>query len=102
MKRMIVQYRVKPERAVENQQAIERVFAELRATDPGGVRYVSFKGGDGVTFMHLVSVETASGENPLDQLPSFKAFQAGVGDRWAEPPTFTTLEEVGSYRVFGS
>ena len=102
MKRMIVQYTVKPERAAENQQAIERVFAELRATNPGGVRYVSFKGEDGVTFMHLVSVETESGENPLNQLPAFQAFQAGVGDRFAVEPTFTTLDEVGSYRVFGS
>ena len=102
MKRMIVQYKVKPDRAAENQQFIERVFAELRATSPAGVRYVAFKGSDGVSFVHVVSIETETGENPLDQSPAFQAFQAGIGDRFAEQPTFTTLDEVGSYRVFGS
>ena len=102
MKRMIVQYKVKPERAAENQQYIERVFAELRATSPTGVRYVTFKGSDGVSFFHLVSVETEDGENPLNSLPAFQAFQAEIGDRVAEQPTFTELAEVGSYRVFGS
>ena len=34
MKRMLVQYKVKPEKAAENQQFIEHVFAELRAHAP--------------------------------------------------------------------
>jgi len=88
--------------AAENQQFIERVFAELRATAPAGIRYVAFKGSDGVSFTHLVSLETETGENPLDQSLAFQAFQAGLSERFAEQPTFTTLEEVGSYRVFGS
>ena len=102
MKRMIVQYKVKPEMATENQQFIKRVFEELRATAPAGIRYIAFKGSDGVSFMHLVSLETETGENPLDQSPSFQAFQAGLSERFAEQPTFTTLDEVGSYRVFDS
>jgi hypothetical protein len=102
MKRMIVQYKVKPEKAAENQQFIKRVFEELRAKAPEGIRYITFKGNDGVSFMHLVSVETETGENPLDQSSAFQAFQAGLGERFAEQPTFTTLEEVGSYRVFDS
>jgi hypothetical protein len=102
MKRMMVRYTVKPEMAIENQQYIERVFEELRATAPTGIRYIAFKGSDGVSFMHLVSLETETGENPLDQSPAFQAFQAGLNERFAEQPTFTTLEEVGSYQVFGS
>jgi hypothetical protein len=102
VKRMIVQYKVKPEMATENQQFIERVFEELRATAPAGIRYIAFKGSDGVSFMHLVSLETETGENPLDQSPAFQAFQAGLSERFAEQPTFTTLDEVGSYRVFDS
>ena len=102
MKRMMVQYTVKPEMAAENQQFIERVFEELRATAPVGIRYIAFKGSDGVSFTHLVSLESETGENPLDQSPAFQAFQAGLSERFAEQPTFTTLEEVGSYRVFGS
>lgn len=100
VKRMIIQYRVKPECAAENQQYVERVFAELNETRPEGVRYVTFKQGDGVSFVHLVSVETETGDNPLMQSPAFQAFQATVRDRCAEPPVATELVEVGSYRVF--
>lgn len=102
MKRMIIQYRVKPQSAAENQRAIERVFDELRANGTAGVRYVAFKASDGVSFVHLVSIETETGENPLEQSPAFQAFQAGVRERCAEPPVATVLEEVGSYGVFGA
>jgi len=102
MKRMMVQYKVKPEKAAENQEFIERVFAELNANAPAGVRYITFKSSDGVSFTHLVSLETETGENPLDQSPAFQAFQAGLGERFDVQPTFTTLEEVGSYQVFDS
>jgi hypothetical protein len=97
---MMVRYTVKPEMASENEQFIARVFAELRANAPAGIRYIAFKGSDGVSFLHLVSLETQTGENPLDQSPAFAAFQAGLSERFAEQPTFTSLEEVGSYRVF--
>ncbi len=100
MKRMIIQYRVKPERADENRQFVQRVFAELHETRPAGVRYATFQHGDGVSFVHLVSVETETGENPLEQSPAFQAFQADVRDRCAEQPSVTVLDEVGSYRFF--
>jgi hypothetical protein len=102
MKRMMVQYKVKPEKAAENQRFIERVFEELRANAPKGIRYITFKSDDGVSFTHLVSLETETGENPLDTSAAFQAFQAGLSERFAVQPTFTTLEEVGSYRVFDS
>jgi len=102
MKMMMIQYRVKQGLADENQQYIERVFAELRANGPEGIRYVSFRERDGLTFVHLVSVETETGENPLEQLPAFKAFQATVRDRCETLPVSIVLDVVGSYRVFGS
>jgi hypothetical protein len=102
VKRMLIKYSVKPHLSAENQGYIERVFEELRASNMAGIRYVAFKAGDGLTFVHLVSIETDTGENPLEQSPAFQAFQAGIRDRCAEPPTVTVLEEVGSYRVFGT
>jgi hypothetical protein len=99
---MVVQYKIKPDKVDENARYIERVFAELRATSPAGIRYIAFRAEDGVSFMHLVSIESETGENPLDRCAAFLAFQAGLGERLAEQPTFTTLEEVGSYRVFSS
>lgn len=100
MKRMIIQYKVKPQLAAENQQYIEHVFEELHANSPAGIRYVAFKASDGLTFVHLVSIETDTGESPLQQSPAFQAFLAGIGDRCTEQPTTTVLEEVGSYKVF--
>ncbi len=86
--------------ATENQQFIAHSKDGSRAYAPAGIRYIAFKGSDGVSFMHLVSLETETGESPLDQSPAFQAFQAGLSERFAEQPTFTTLDEVGSYRVF--
>jgi hypothetical protein len=102
MKRMLIRYTVKPDLAVENQQLIERVFEDLRATNPIGIRYIAFKAQDGDTFTHLVSIETETGENPLEQSAAFRAFQAGIRDRCIEQPVATVLDEVGSYQVFGN
>src|ERR1700694_3364837 len=97
MKRLMVQYRVKPERAGENEQYIERVFEELRRNSPAGFRYAAFKQSDGVSFVHFASFETETGANPLSQSPAFKAFQADLQDRCEAQPVATDLEEVGSY-----
>jgi hypothetical protein len=94
----MVQYRVKPDRADENQRYIEGVFEELRQNSPAGLRYASFKQPDGVTFVHIASIETETGDNPLSQSPAFLAFQAGIRDRCEAPPVATDLEEVGSYQ----
>src|SRR5262245_41278778 len=48
----LVRYRAKPERAEENQQLIENVFAELHAKSPEGIRYLALRLGDG-TFVHF-------------------------------------------------
>ena len=101
MKRVIVRYKVKADRSQENQEYIKKVYEELKSTSPAGLRYATFKASDGVTFFHIASVETESGDNPLAQTQAFKAFQAGIQDRCEEPPLATEVEEVGSYRFFG-
>jgi SnoaL-like polyketide cyclase len=101
MKRVMVRYKTKPDRAGENQQYIEKVFQELRENGPEGLRYASFKLSDGVTFVHVASIETADGNNPLAQSAAFRSFQAGIKDRCEEQPVATDLTEIGSYRLFG-
>lgn len=101
MKRIIIRYKVKPDRTLENQAYIQKVFAELLSNSPAGLRYASFKASDSPTFFHIVSIETESGENPLSQSAAFKAFTANIADRCDEQPVATELEEVGSYRFFG-
>jgi quinol monooxygenase YgiN len=102
MSRVIVRYKVKPDRAQENEQLIEKVFAELAQTTPAGLRYASFKGEDGVTFFHFASIETEGGANPLDDSPAFQTFQEGIRDRCDEPPEVVQLKDIGSYLFFDS
>ena len=47
MKRMLIRYKTKPERTVENEALIKAVFAELHASAPEGLRYMSLKLADG-------------------------------------------------------
>ena len=96
----MVRYKVKADRANENQKYVEAVFEELLRNTPAGLRYAAFKLADGVSFVHIVSIETESGDNPLSQSPAFKAFQVGIKDRCEEPPVAVELDEVGSYRFF--
>jgi hypothetical protein len=73
----------------------------LAQTAPGGIRYATFKLDDGVSFVHLASIETEDGSNPLGETAAFKAFQAEIKDRCEEPPAAVDLNEIGSYRFFG-
>jgi hypothetical protein len=102
MKRVMVRYKVKADRATENEAYITRVFEQLQREQPPGLRYASFKLDDGVTFVHIVSHEGADGTNPLRDLAAFKTFTAGIQDRCEEAPSATDLKEVGSYRFFGA
>jgi len=100
MKRVMVRYRVKPDRAADNERYIRGVFAELERTKPVGLRYASFKLDDGVSFVHIASIETADDSNPLLAVSAFKEFTAQIKERCDEPPVTTNLHEVGSYRLF--
>ena len=99
MKQVMVRYKVKADRAEENEQYVRKVFDELHQSTPDGIRYATFKLEDGVSFVHIASIET-DGPNPLTQTAAFKAFQEGIKDRCEEPPVAVELTEVGSYRVF--
>ena len=102
MKRVLVRYKVKPDRAEENAEYVRKVFAELKKTGPEGIRYATFKLDDGVSFVHVASIETDDGHNPLGDSPAFKAFQAEIKERCEEPPVAVDLHEIGSYRLFGT
>jgi hypothetical protein len=101
MSNVIVRYTAKPDRAEENQSLIEGVFAGLDDAQPDGLRYASFRLADGVSFVHVASIETDDGTNPLTELPAFAAFLKGIGDRVEEGPTSSEATVVGSYRFHG-
>lgn len=98
MKRVIVRYTVKADRAAENVEFVEKVFAELAQAAPAGLRYATFQAEDGVSFTHIASIETPDDSNPLTETAAFKAFQAEIRDRCDVPPTATPVSLVGSYR----
>ena len=64
--------------------------------------YVETKQNNGVSFVHIASIETEGGTNPLGESPAFEAFQAEIGDRCEEHPVAVDLNEIGSYRFFRS
>jgi hypothetical protein len=99
MKRVLVRYRVKPDRADENQALIEKVFEQLKTGQPPGLRYASFRLEDDVTFVHIASIETTDGSNPLAGLDAFQVFTEDIKERCDEPPVAMGMTEIGSYRL---
>lgn len=98
MKRVMVRYKVRADKAAENEEFITNVFEDLQQTNPDGLRYASFKLEDGLSFVHIASIETENGENPLSQSSAFQSFQENIKDRCEEPPIAVDLHTIGSYR----
>ena len=97
MPKVIVKYKVKQDKAEENIAYINRVFDALKQASPDGLRYASFVQEDGLSFVHIASIETDDGSNPLTGLAEFQAFVADIGSRCDEPPQPTAVETIGSF-----
>ncbi len=100
MRRIMVRYTVKPERAQENVQLVRAVYEELARTAPAGLRYATFQLDDGVSFVHIASNETEDGQTPLRDIVAFREFLKDVNERCVEPPVTSELSELGSYRFW--
>jgi hypothetical protein len=100
----LVTYETKPERAAENEALSLAVFEELRTRTPGDVAYGLFKGSDGVTFVHLFVNLAEDDSAAVTELPSFKAYQAGILDRCVTPPQANrfSLNLLESYGLKGA
>jgi hypothetical protein len=96
MKQVLVRYTTRADRAEENAQLIREVFDSLRKTAPAGIRYASYRLDDGVSFIHIASIDDPV-NNPLQNLAAFKAFTANINDRCDVAPETLVLNEVGSY-----
>jgi hypothetical protein len=96
---VVVRYQTRPEAAERNQDLVCQVFAELNRERPDGLRYAAFRLADGVSFVHVVSVEGDA--DPLTRSAAFAEFQRELPDRLAGPPTPSLATLVGSYR-FGA
>ena len=94
----MVRYKVRPERAAENESLVRAVYEELNRERPGELQYATFRLPDGVSFMHIV-VETDEPGRILGEVAAFQAFVADIAARCDEPPAVTDLTLIGSYRV---
>jgi hypothetical protein len=99
MRQVVVQYRVKPDRAAENERLVRAVYDELHRTNPSGLRYATFQLEDAVSFVHVAEVDDET-ENPLARVEAFRAFQAEIQDRCEQPPAASRAREIGSFRMF--
>ena len=97
MKRTLIRYKTKPDMAARNAELIAGVFAELKAANPAGVRYLSLRLDDD-TFVHFVETESDSGST-ISALDAFKTFQSGIRERCIEPPQPGGVTIVGNYRM---
>jgi hypothetical protein len=100
MRRMVVRYKAKPEKAEENERLIESVFEELRANSPDGLRYLALRLADG-SFVHFVASDGVGDASQLRELASFRAFLSGIKERCLEPPQAENAVIVGDYRMLG-
>jgi hypothetical protein len=100
MKRTVIRYRTKPDMADRNAELVAAVFAELKAAQPEGLRYLSLRLEDD-TFIHVVETAADDGASPLPKLSAFAAFQNGIRERCAELPVPKAATIVGNYRMLG-
>jgi hypothetical protein len=92
-----VRYQTTAEAADENQRLVQQVYAELNASKPDGLRYLTLRLADGVTFVHISFVEGE--ENPLLATAAFQEFSGGLPQRVAVPPKSESVTLVGSYGI---
>jgi hypothetical protein len=98
MKRTVIRYKAKPDMADRNAELVAAVFAELKAAQPEGLRYMSLRLEDD-TFIHFVETAADDGSSLLPNLPAFAAFQSGIRERCLEPPLPKGATVVGNYRM---
>lgn len=96
----MVRYKLRADRVEENKSLVKAIFEELNAKRPARLRYASFGFPDGVSFVHIASIETTDGSNPLSMTDAFPLFTKDIKDRCEEPPVAVDLSEVGSYNLF--
>jgi hypothetical protein len=93
----MVRYKLRPDKAGENERLIGEVFSQLADEQPEGTSYHVFKMPDGVSFIHVASTPEDVSPNPLTSLKAFQRFVAGIKERAEEPPVTIELTPVGKY-----
>ena len=93
----VVRYEAKPDRADENQQLIEAVFADLEARETQGFTYQVFRLEDGVSVVHVVIEHDVPNADSLQDVPAFQKFVQDIADRCEVPPLAMGATVVGRH-----
>ena len=103
MRTIMVRYKTRPDKAEENEQLVKKVFEELNADAPEGVRYATFRLADGVSFVHVASIDRADGRNPIAEKSCVQNLSGGdqgplrraAGDDGDDPGRFLQFVRLG-------
>jgi hypothetical protein len=96
MQHVIVQYRVHPDRAEENEALVRDVYAGLQELAPDGLRYATYVLPDGVTFVH-VAHHAGEDASPLSGIAAFRRFQEGIAERCEDGPHVRDVRRIGAF-----
>jgi quinol monooxygenase YgiN len=96
---MMIQAKLKAESVSDVEAAADKMFAAVKAAQPGGVKYASLRLADGVSAVALLALDDPE-ENQLQAIPEFREFQEQLPEWLAEPPIVEPLTLVGSYELF--
>jgi hypothetical protein len=103
METVVVRYRVKADRSAENEAYIRKVFEQLHKEKPTGISYSAYQLDDGVSFVHVASIEPRKGKNPLAALASFQAFVEKIKQRCEELPVVADATIIGTFNsIYGA
>jgi quinol monooxygenase YgiN len=97
MERVMVTYKVKPDRVQENEKLVTAVYEELRQNNDRDIHYATFRLEDGQTFVHIAAFASDDKRPILTESASFKAFQQNLGERCEVPPNPQKLTKVESF-----
>jgi quinol monooxygenase YgiN len=97
MLKVLVTYKVKPDRVTENEELVKAVYDELRENNDPDIHYATFKLDDGQTFSHIASFASPEKQAELTESTSFQAFRENLPDRCEVPPNPQKLNEIDSY-----
>lgn len=97
MKTVKVTYTTTAAFALQNQENIHRVMADLQQLNHPGINYNACLCADGKTFIHTAFFKTEDDQKTLNELPSFKTFQEQLKSGGLEsPPKQEQLTLVGA------
>ena len=96
MKKVLVRYKVKSDRANENEDLIKAVYRQLAEEKIEGFHYCTLRVSN-TSFVHIAFSKTKAANDRFADLTSFKKFQANIGDRCEETPVVEEVTMIGSY-----